>query len=192
LTLVALDVHYLDSSAVRLGPTAPPHGAGRLGKTVREGGLPARAAAVVFEHWTSSEALEEGVVSVLEVSQYIPGEFYRRELPCLLAALEKVSQTPEIIVVDGYVWLDNGKPGLGAKLFEALEGKVAVVGVAKTRYAEADALEVLRGSSASPLFVSAVGMNALEAAQNVRQMHGPHRLPTLLTRVDRLCRSLAL
>ena len=145
------------------------------------------------------QSLEEGVVSVLEMAEYVSGEFYRRELLCLLAALEKVAQTPEIIV-DGYVWLgsdararlEKGKPGLGAKLFEALEGKVAVVGVAKTRYAGADALEVLRGSSASPLFVSAAGMDALEAAENVRRMHGPHRLPTLLTRVDHLCRGLPL
>lgn len=166
MTLVALDVHYLEKGA--------------------------RAAFVTFEHWTSATPLEEGVVNVLEVSEYIPGEFYRRELPCLLAALEKVSQTPEIIVVDGYVWLEHEKPGLGAKLFEALEGKVAVVGVAKTRYTGADALEVLRGSSQTPLFVSAVGMDALEAAEKVRRMHGPHRLLTLLTRVDHLCRGLAL
>ena len=119
------------------------------------------------------QSLEEAVVNVLEMAEYVSGEFYRRELPCLLMALEKVSQTPEIIIVDGYVWLEGGKPGLGAKLFEALEDKVAVVGVAKTRYAGADALEVLRGSSASLLFVSAAGMNALEAAEKVRRMSGP-------------------
>jgi len=166
LTLVALDVHYLKKGA--------------------------RAAFVTFEHWTSATPLEEGAVNVLEVSEYIPGEFYRRELPCLLAVLAKVSRTSEIIIVDGYVWLEHGKPGLGAKLFEALESKIPVVGVAKTPYAGADALEVLRGKSQTPLLVGAAGMNALEAAEKVPRMHGLHRIPTLLARVDSLCRGLAL
>jgi deoxyribonuclease V len=33
-----------------------------------------------------------------------------------------------------------------------------------------------------------MGMDASAAAQAVRRMHGPSRLPTLLQRVDRLCR----
>ncbi len=191
MQIVALDVHYTDPGAI-LGKAAPEKGLPASWANRHLPGLPARAAAVVFEDWTSVTPLEEVTVNVLEVAEYVPGEFYRRELPCLLAVLEKLSNPPEIAVVDGYVWLEDGKPGLGAKLFEALEGRVKVVGVAKTRYAGGQALEVLRGSSKTPLWVGAAGMDALEAAEKVRRMHGPHRLPTLLTRVDHLCRGLPL
>jgi deoxyribonuclease V len=47
---------------------------------------------------------------------------------------------------------------------------------------------VLRGGSARPLYVTAAGLSADEAARRVRDMHGPYRIPTLLKRVDQLCR----
>jgi len=79
--------------------------------------------------------------------------------------------------------------GLGAHLYEALAGKVAVIGVAKTRFAKAGAaVEVVRGRGTRPLFITAVGMSAQKAAEHVRSMHGPNRIPTLLKRVDFLCR----
>ena len=45
-----------------------------------------------------------------------------------------------------------------------------------------------RGNSKSPLFVTARGVSASDAALHVKQMHGPHRIPTLLARVDGLAR----
>jgi deoxyribonuclease V len=61
--------------------------------------------------------------------------------------------------------------------------------VAKTRFEGATlALPVLRGNSKHPLWVSAAGMGADEAAALVAAMAGGFRLPTLLKRVDRLCR----
>jgi len=94
------------------------------------------------------------------------------------------------VIVDGYVWLDaNGTPGLGGHLYEALAGKVTVVGVAKTVFRGAGwAIPVTRGSSAVPLFVTAAGIDPKRAAEELKVMHGPYRLPTLLKRVDRLCR----
>lgn len=95
---------------------------------------------------------------------------------------------PDIVVIDGYVWLGDGKPGLGAHLHAAIGG--IVVGVAKTRFVSAtDALEVCRGGSQSPLFVSAIGMKVEDAAKRVAQMHGPYRVPTLLKQVDTLART---
>jgi deoxyribonuclease V len=95
-----------------------------------------------------------------------------------------------VVIVDGYVWLDgSGKPGLGGHLFQALGERVTVVGIAKTPLHGADgAHEVLRGSSQRPLFVTAAGIPADVAAEHVRAMHGAHRIPTLLSRVDALCR----
>lgn len=81
----------------------------------------------------------------------------------------------------------TGQAGLGQKLFEALEKKVAVVGVAKTRFHTAtDAIEIHRGKRTRPLFVSAVGMDACVAADHVKAMHGNFRIPTLLKLADTL------
>ena len=121
---------------------------------------------------------------------YAPGAFYERELPCLLAVLGKVGGSLDVVVIDGYVWLSgDGRPGLGAHLHKELGGETAVVGVAKSSFDGAAFAEaVLRGKSARPLFVTAAGIPAPTAADWIRAMHGPHRIPTLLKRVDRLCR----
>ena len=95
-----------------------------------------------------------------------------------------------MIVIDGYVWLgDDQAPGLGAHLHRAIGGRSAVIGVAKTRFLSARPVEeVHRGSSRVPLYVTAVGLDLSESARCIREMHGPYRIPTLLKRVDRLCR----
>jgi deoxyribonuclease V len=152
----------------------------------------ALVACVLFRDWTDAAAAGQLVQPVTGVADYVPGEFYRRELPCLLAVLCRVADPIDLVVVDGYVWLaDETEPGLGAHLYEALQRRVPVVGVAKTRFASARlAVPVVRGESATrPLFVTAVGMDVNEAAEAVRVMHGPHRIPTLLRQVDRLCRT---
>jgi deoxyribonuclease V len=150
----------------------------------------AAAACVLFEQWTDAAEASACVALLDEVAPYEPGAFYRRELPCLLAVLAKVGAPLEAVVVDGYVWLSaDGRPGLGARLFDALGGGTPVVGVAKTTFAGAAFAEpVLRGGSARPLQVTAAGVEAPAAARWIQEMHGAHRIPTLLKRVDRLCR----
>jgi deoxyribonuclease V len=148
------------------------------------------AGCVMFPAWTAERPSSETVVRVEAVEPYRPGQFYRRELPCLMAVLGAVDPQPEVVVIDGYVWLgDEDDPGLGAHLHRAIGGRAAVVGVAKTKFLRSRvAREVLRGSSRSPLYVTATGMDPDEAASHVREMHGPYRIPTLLKRVDGLCR----
>jgi deoxyribonuclease V len=148
------------------------------------------AACVTFQDWPDAMPASECVVRIERVEPYEPGRFFRRELPCLLAVLEAAGAMPDIVIVDGYVWLgDEHDPGLGAYLHRALGGATVVVGVAKTRFQRArDVAEVLRGHSRSPLFVTAVGMDLALAADRIRAMHGPYRIPSLLRRVDRLCR----
>jgi deoxyribonuclease V len=150
----------------------------------------ATAACVVAADWTSSAAREEHVVAIESVNPYRAGAFFERELPCLVRVLALLSASVQVVVVDGYVELDErGAPGLGAHLHDSLGGRVAVVGVAKTSFRGATfATEVLRGTSRSPLYVTARGIATAEAARLVRTMHGPHRLPTLITRVDHLAR----
>jgi deoxyribonuclease V len=144
------------------------------------------AAGLWFRGWSAESSVCQTVASFPTVAEYEPGAFYRRELPCLLGVLAQ-GPRPDIVVVDGYVWLGGGRPGLGAHLHAAIGG--VVVGVAKTRYAPAtDAVAICRGKSRSPLFVSVVGLSVEEAANHVKQMYGPYRVPTLLKQVDALAR----
>ena len=152
------------------------------------------AACVVFRDWADGVAASEHTARVAPLEPYVPGQFFRRELPCLLAVLQKVPDPLDAIVIDGYVTLNalpDGTihPGLGTHLFEVLHKKVPVIGVAKTAFAGAAAEEVLRPGSARPLYVTAAGMERPQAAAHVLSMHGDHRLPTMLKRVDSLARS---
>jgi len=148
--------------------------------------LGAVAAAVWFRGWQAAVPDHHAVQHFDTVAVYEPGQFYKRELPCLLGVLDQ-GPRPDVIVVDGYAWLGEGVAGLGSRLHEALG--IPVIGVAKTRFATAtDAVEILRGTSRTPLYISAAGMNVDEGAVRIASMHGSHRLPTLLKHVDRLAR----
>jgi len=148
------------------------------------------AACVGFHEWTDTAPVRELLTRTPGPPvEYSPGEFYRRELPYVLAVLAALGAVPEVVVVDGYVWLGPGRRGLGAHLHAALGGGVPVVGVAKRGFDGATtAIPVLRGTSRQPLFVTTIGRDAAAAADAVRAMHGLHRIPTVLKRVDRLCR----
>ena len=68
---------------------------------------------------------------------------------------------------------------------------ITVVGVAKTAFRTAEhALEVRRGASTRPLYVTAAGMPPEEAATLVQRLSGSHRIPDALRAVDRLSRGL--
>lgn len=148
------------------------------------------AAAVAFPRWTDAEPESEHGALVRPVAEYEPGQFFKRELPCILAVLALPAAPPEVVVVDGYVWLDAAdRKGLGALLFDALGGETPVVGVAKHAFrGSPHAAAVTRGSSSRPLFVTAVGMQLADAAAAITSMHGAYRTPTLLKWADRLCR----
>lgn len=111
----------------------------------------------------------------------------RRELPALRAVLTGAGRL-DLLVVDGYVDLDpHGRPGLGAHLHA--ESGVPVIGVAKTRFRGAThAIEVHRGNASRPLYVTAAGIPTGKAAELVRRMAGPYRLPDALRRVDVISR----
>lgn len=145
------------------------------------------AAAVVFEHWEDAAPSSEYAAKCSDGEPYVPGEFFRRELPCLLAVLKALREPLNSIIIDGYVNLGD-KPGLGMHLWEALGKTTSVIGVAKTRFHGADAVEINRGRSQTPLYVTGVGIDPSQAAARIKMMHGPFRIPTLLNRVDRLAR----
>lgn len=150
----------------------------------------ALAACVVLPTWNAERSAAEWLQPIAEVAPYEPGQFYKRELPCLLAVLKCVDLPLEAVIVDGYVWLcDERHPGLGAHLFHALDGKIPVVGVGKSHYRSVQvARAVRRGGSGKPLYVTSAGMDVELAAQHIAAMPGPFRVPAMLKRVDQLCR----
>jgi deoxyribonuclease V len=151
----------------------------------------ARAACVLADSWEAEAPRATYVVDIDAVEPYEPGSFFRRELPCLVSVLRLLPLLPAAVVVDGYVWLASLKrPGLGAHLYEALGRAIPVVGIAKTAFAGVDrcaaVVQVLRGTSSNPLFVTAVDIDPAVAAHCVRRMAGKHRIPAILRLTDRL------
>ena len=152
----------------------------------------ATAAGILFTHWQSTQAHSQVVAHVDTIAPYEPGLFYKRELPCLLALINQVDTQLSTIVVDGYVSLGSGnKPGLGMHLYNALDQRIPVKGVAKNKFESTPTVcEILRGNSQKPLFVTAVGTSLEYAKASIESMHGEHRIPTLLKAVDQLCRGI--
>ena len=185
--LVAIDVDY---RAARPGQTAGPGRRSSGGSGYAVAGEVV-AACVAFRAWADAAAAVEIVHRRPgAAAPYVPGAFYQRELPALVDAITRLVVAPAIVIVDGHVWLGAGQPGLGAHLNAALGGRIAIVGVAKRPYAGAtEARLIVRGTGLDPLYVSAIGTDVDAAATGVRAMHGPHRIPTLLRRVDRLART---
>ena len=70
-----------------------------------------------------------------DLAPYEPGSFYKRELPAILPMVHLVLArgTVGTVVLDGHVDLDEGRPGLGRHLYEALGAppELCIVGVAK-------------------------------------------------------------
>lgn len=159
--ILALDVHYKADYAKNVG---------------------------VLFNWADDHPQKLIITHLDEVQAYVPGEFYKRELPCLLAVISQVDLSQiEAIIVDGHVYINNDFGyGLGGHLWEALNKKVPIIGVAKRAFhanEQTNAL-VLRGESKNPLYVSAIGLDLNEAVQKIKAMHGNYRIPTLLQVLD--------
>lgn len=154
----------------------------------------AKTVCITFEEWTAAAPYKVYAEVLENVEAYVPGAFYRRELPCILSLWQRVEELEvEAILVDGFVYLDdNGKYGLGGHLYEAMGGKVPVVGVAKTDFATVGQSKrcVFRGDSQRPLYITAIGMDIDRAAHNIEIMAGAFRIPALLKELDRLTKQV--
>ncbi len=147
----------------------------------------AQAAGVAFAHWADATPARIYHGRIARVDAYEAGNFYRRELPCILRLLEHHRLNPEVVVIDGYVVLGNpARPGLGLHLYRALGRTAAVIGVAKTRFAGTpESAELYRGASRRPLFITSAGIDLETARRDIASMHGCHRIPELLRLADR-------
>lgn len=148
----------------------------------------AKAVCIEFDTWIDAKPRKINTAILDGIAEYIPGQFYKRELPCILAVLKKSDLSKvSAIIVDGYVVLDDeGKPGLGMYLYDALDQQIPIIGVAKTSFHSNRKLvkAVLRGHSIKPIYVSTVGLPLVETAQQIQHMHGDFRMPSLLSILD--------
>ena len=65
--------------------------------------------------------------------------------------------------------------------------KKAIIGVAKNFFKDTPHnCEILRGKSQKPLFITSIGIDLIDAKQNILKMSGEHRLPDLIKKVDSL------
>ncbi|PCJ67185.1 MAG: endonuclease V [Bacteroidetes bacterium] len=145
---------------------------------------------VLFE-WDDKEPRKVIKAYLKDVAEYVSGQFYKRELPCVMAVVYQVKQYKiDCIIVDGHVQLGEGEKGLGEYVYEAVEKQYPVIGIAKKSYFNNRdyVQEVRRGESESPLYVSAIGTDLEEAALWVKEMHGDFRFPSILKELDRLTR----
>jgi len=160
---IAIDVHYRDDFA--------------------------KAVSIEFEGWEDEVPLKVHEAIINEVEEYISGQFYKRELPCILEVLKcSPIEKIELIVVDGYVTLnDDGKKGLGKYLYETLGEKIPIIGVAKRSFKgnELNTCKLYRGESKNPLYISSVGVSLEAATKSIERMTGKYRMPDLLKLLDR-------
>jgi len=147
----------------------------------------AKAVCVAF-NWADETPQKVYTDTIAEVAPYVSGEFYKRELPCVLKILEQTNlDTVEAIIVDGHVFVDNDKKyGLGGYLWEALDKKVPIIGVAKKSFIHTEEVSkpILRGTSKNPLYVSCIGIEKGVVLEKMKLLHGEHLMPTILKLLD--------
>jgi len=165
-----------------------------LAVDVAYNGDQATAAGVIFKSWHDSKPYKEITTQVNHVEGYIPGQFYKRELPCIIALLTEINKLPDVIIIDGFVYLGSEqRDGLGKYLYNELGGRVVVIGVAKKPFLDTPPeTKLYRGRSRKPLYITAVGIEQETAKAYITEMHGNYRIPTLINRVDQLCRQSQL
>ncbi|WP_312766070.1 endonuclease V [Epilithonimonas sp.] len=164
--ILALDVHYREEETKAVG---------------------------VLFNWKDAVPQDVLIGYIEDVKAYIPGQFYKRELPCLIKIIEKLDISKlEAIIVDGHIYVDNDHNyGLGGKFYEILENKIPIIGVAKTPFYnnKETVTQIKRGESNNPLYISAIGIDLSTAAQKIRDMHGAFRIPNILKTLDQITKS---
>ncbi|MEV0426599.1 deoxyribonuclease V [Micromonospora sp. NPDC050495] len=187
------------------GPTAPTTVAG-LDVAYAERGDRLAAAVTVLDAGTLA-VVDEAVSVGRPAFGYVPGLFAFRELPALLAALDRLTVRPELLVCDGHGLAHPRRFGLACHL--GLVTGLPAIGVAKTPLVgewappgpERGAWSALRDGGevvgrvlrtrdgVKPVFVSVGHRMSLDnAADRVLALCPRYRLPETTRTADRLCR----
>ena len=146
----------------------------------------AKIVGIIFENWESPEPAKIITKAFDKAAEYESGKFYKRELPCIMELLKCIDMDSiDTIIVDGYVYLETiDSPGLGLHLYNTLERKYPIIGVAKTYYHNSIAEKIYRGKSKIPLYITSAGIAPNEAMRCIETMYGNYRIPKLLKLLD--------
>ncbi len=168
---------------------------------------PRITAAAVVMNVTTGEEVEAAVVYGEVTFPYVPGLLAFREVPILLAALDRLVHRPEVVVCDGYGIAHPRRFGLACHLGVVTE--LPTLGVAKTPFVGTydqpgkrrgdwsplcdgdDVLgRVLRTQAGvKPVFVSVGHRTSLDQATSLTLDLSPrYRLPEVIRRADFLSR----
>lgn len=187
------------------GPTAPGTVAGLDVAYGQDGDR--LAAAVVVLDATTLEVVDQAVTLGRAAFDYVPGLFAFRELPALLAALDRLTVRPELLVCDGHGVAHPRRFGLACHLgvLTGLPafgvGKTPLVGQWEEPAAARGSWSPLRDggevvgrvlrtrAGVKPVFVS-VGhrMDLENATGRVLALTPRYRLPDTTRSADQLCR----
>lgn len=124
------------------------------------------AAAVVVLDASTLETLDEAVVLGTSDFPYVPGLFAFREMPSLLAALDRLTVSPDLLVCDGQGVAHPRRFGLACHLGVLTD--LPSVGVAKTPMGRFDAPEHRRGATTDLLMDGEVVGRALRTQDGVK------------------------
>ncbi len=156
----------------------------------------------IFNKWRDEHVSKFIYADIKVDSEYIPGEFYKRELPGILKLLEQIDLNEfDTIIVDGYVYLyDENEPdgrmyksGLGKMLHYVIRDsypKIKIIGIAKTLYGDKPNLygKCYRGLSSKPLFITTddlyYTLKSKRLIGYIQRMAGNYRIPTIIKEVD--------
>lgn len=144
---------------------------------------------VLFHKW---EDKEPDKILTLKVhkspNEYIPGQFYKRELPAIMEFLNHYKLHPNWLIVDGFSLLkdNNGnyKDGLGNYVqHELIENNYLtnVIGIAKSNFCKTNEVSysIYRGNSKNPIYVQGTGY-----PEDIKNMYGSYRIPEMLKICD--------
>lgn len=144
---------------------------------------------IVFSEWTQGEPSEVIEIKGRNNAPYIPGEFWKKEVPILKELCKNLDQI-KTIIVDGFLEvLDDRTEELNSSFYEhlmkELKGwKGQVIGIAKSDFGETGkkgyALRWERGGK--PLWIQ--WKNGKDPTKNLKEMKGDKRLPDLLQFLD--------
>lgn len=119
----------------------------------------------------------------------MPGSFYKRELPCIIGLLGDIEEEYDFILLDSYVYIKKNHKGLGAYLYEYLEEKVPIIGLAKSYFKDVENYrELERGMSKKKLYITSAGIDLDYSYNLIKNMKGSYRLPDIIKEVDKLSR----
>ena len=144
---------------------------------------------VFFSQWDDVEPLK----IIKRITKPVPGEFYKRELPCIMDLLGGVDfDSLSTVIVDGFIRIEKDGvlvPGLGEHLYDEIKDwNISIIGVAKSKFdgCEKWSVPIIRKAGSKPLYVQGIGRYTDEmAASLIKGMSGPNKLPTLLHLLDR-------